>query len=155
MWIKAGLIRQHQDASVEIHISTGQGALVVRGKPVRNHYARVDLAHSALASSDLAQLDYADGKICAIDETTFSRFAVNIAITIRRQTCPSLPDAGPTTSWFGVEDTFLCTGRGVVRHDPTFINNIARRSSPGNVHMSIGQQQPIAVQLTQVRKKIV
>src|SRR5215472_6387289 len=145
MRIRAGLIRQHQNATVEVQISIGQVFLVVRGKPVGNRYV----------SSALAQLEYANGKICARDETTFSRFSVNITVTIRRKASPSLPDAAPISARFAVEDTFLCPGRGVVRHDPTFIYNVATRSSPGNVNVSIGQQQPRAVHLVLVREKIV
>src|SRR5215831_1212042 len=115
MRVRAGLIRQHQNATVEVQINVGQVFHVVRDKPVRNRYV----------GSALAQLDYAHGKACARDETTFSTFGVNIAITIRGQARPSLPDTAPITAWFGVEDTFLRSGRGVVRHDPTFINNVA------------------------------
>src|SRR5690348_2345167 len=75
---------------------------------------------------------------------------VNVAVAIRRNTCPLLPDRPQRHAWLDVKGALGLQSRGIVGHDPTLAVIVTAVRAKSDVDVAIRQKKPGAIDLIQI-----
>ena len=145
VWIRPGLIGQHQQRLVQILIFLVEIGQVVGREPVGE----------AQGAARLRELEYGEPEVRTVFVRAIGGLAIHIAIAVGREPAAPLPDPGSGSARFRVENSRALQSCALIRHYPAFLFRAAASiGTKGNVQISVLQQQRGAVHVRRVTKRV-